>query len=167
MLRKGLLGLALIATLIASVVDFTDTELVQPTQKESAAQTAGSAGDERVAARKPAEVAEQSALRERYAPQGVDLFSSHGWQRQHLITPTPMPRKPVMPKAPPLPFSYLGKMFDGEETLVFVSQGQRSHLLREGDVLEQYKVADISSEEITFVYTPLNEKQRLRFGKEN
>ena len=48
--------------------------------------------------------------------------------------------------------------------LAFVGEGTRTHLLRKGDSLPGYKVADITATDISFVYLPLNEIQRLTFG---
>ena len=73
----------------------------------------------------------------------------------------------VVPKAPPLPFVYLGKMLDGKAVTAFVSMGGQTHLLHSGDTLRDYRVEAISAKEISFVYLPLNEKQRLPFGSEN
>ena len=73
----------------------------------------------------------------------------------------------VVPKAPPLPFVYMGKMLDGKAVTAFVSMGGQTHLLHGGDTLRDYRVEAISAKEITFVYLPLNEKQRLSFGSEN
>jgi hypothetical protein len=73
----------------------------------------------------------------------------------------------VVPKAPPLPFVYMGKMLDGKAVTAFVSMGGQTHLLHGGDTLREYRVEAISAKEITFVYLPLNEKQRLSFGSEN
>jgi hypothetical protein len=90
-------------------------------------------------------------------------FAAHSW------TPPPPPQvvRVVVPKAPPLPFVYMGKMLDGKAITAFVSMGGQTHLLHGGDTLRDYRVEAISAKEITFVYLPLNEKQRLPFGSEN
>ena len=73
----------------------------------------------------------------------------------------------VVPKAPPLPFVYMGKMLDGKAITAFVSMGGQTHLLHGGDTVRDYRVEAISAKEITFIYLPLNEKQRLPLGSEN
>jgi hypothetical protein len=91
-------------------------------------------------------------------------FAARSW------TPPPPPApvvRAVVPKAPPLPFLYLGKMLDGKAVTAFVSMGGQTHLLHGGDTVRDYRVEAISAKEITFVYLPLNEKQRLSFGSEN
>ena len=92
-------------------------------------------------------------------------FAAHSW-----LPPVPKakaPPPPPPPRAPPLPFAYLGKMQDGAAMTVFVSQGARNIVLRSGDTLPQYRVDSITPTDMTFVYLPLGEKQRLTFGSEN
>jgi hypothetical protein len=91
-------------------------------------------------------------------------FSVQSWLPP--VAPVKAPLPPA-PSAPPLPFTYLGKMQDGPVITVFVSQGGRNHVLHNGDNLAGYRVEDITPTDMTFVYLPLNEKQRLTFGSEN
>jgi hypothetical protein len=58
-------------------------------------------------------------------------------------------------------------MFDGKAVTAFVSMGGATHLLHGGDTVRDYRVESISAREITFVYLPLNQKQRLSLGSEN
>jgi hypothetical protein len=58
-------------------------------------------------------------------------------------------------------------MLDGTRVTAFVSMGANTHLLHSGDTVRDYRVEAISPREITFVYLPLNQKQRLSFGSEN
>ncbi|MGB4766223.1 MAG: hypothetical protein WBH09_04870 [Rugosibacter sp.] len=152
-LRNIVLGIALVATIIASVVDFPASDAPEPTQQKT--------GNSAISRDLPT-VAETITVREQYATQADDLFAPHSWQ-----PPPPPPPKPPAPKAPPLPFRYLGKVLEGSEILAFLGQGTRTHLLRRGDVLAEYKVDEITPTEITFVYLPLNEKQHLTFGSAN
>ena len=93
-------------------------------------------------------------------------FATRSWEPPPPPPPVQVVR-PVTPKAPPLPFVYMGKMLDGKAVTAFVSLGGQTHLLHGGDTLRDYRVEAISVKEITFVYLPLNEKQRLSFGSEN
>ncbi|HMU91302.1 MAG TPA: hypothetical protein PKC34_11575 [Pseudomonadales bacterium] len=162
MWRQGALALALIATLIASFVDFSEPELVQPRQREPVESAAGS--DDA-----PATPESRAAptTREQHVPQEVDLFAAHSWQRLLPVEPRPAPPPITAPRVPPLPFRYLGQLFDGRQRVLFVGQGARSHLLREGDVLEQYRLVQITAQQATFVYLPRNQRQTLEFTREN
>lgn len=95
----------------------------------------------------------------------ANAFAVHSWLPPAVKRPPPPPPPP--PRAPKLPFAYLGKMQDGAAVTAFVSQGERSHVLHAGDTLPGYRVDSITPTDMTFVYLPLNEKQRLTFGSAN
>jgi hypothetical protein len=111
----------------------------------------------------PTEPSARNEVPVRLRRSNANPFAARSW------TPPPPVQvvRPVVPKAPPLPFVYLGKMLDGKAVTAFVSIGGQTHLLHGGDTVRDYRVESISSKEITFVYLPLNEKQRLPFGSEN
>jgi len=160
-LRTTTLGLALATTIIASVVEWPgsaptpDTaEAVTPARR-SGLSPAG-----------PAPVAPSlPATRAAFGPPVSNLFAVH-----RPRVPAPLPAAPAVapaPKAPPLPFLYQGKLLEQDRVVVFVSLGTRTHLLRRGDVVDDYRVVDITASEARFVYLPLNEQQRLNFGSAN
>ena len=111
-----------------------------------------------------AAVAAQPSAAPRMHPTQSNPFSSQSDLPPVLVAKEP---PPLPPSAPPLPFTYMGKMQDGPVITVFVSQGGRNHVLHSGDNLAGYRVDNITPTDITFVYLPLNEKQRLTFGSEN
>jgi hypothetical protein len=98
----------------------------------------------------------------RFVAKPANLFAARSWQ-----PPPPPAPKAEAPKAPALPFHFLGKLLQDGDVTAFVSQGTVTHLLRKGDVLANYRVDEITPSEMTFVYLPLNEKQRLSFGSAN
>ena len=160
LLRKVLLALGLVAAIVASLMDlpaFDDVQL------ETA--SAAPAGAAVVALRKAPAAVAASPLRARFesGAQPADLFALRDWQPQ----PASLQRKVEAPKAPPLPFHYLGKVLEEGAVVAFVSQGALNHLLRSGDLVADYRVEQITPAEMTFVYLPLNEKQRLTFGSAN
>lgn len=165
LLRQAVLALALIATLIAAFVDFGEPELVQPRQREPLAGRA--AGEADASSRRVPESRVPPAVREQHVAQGIDLFAAHSWQRLPLVERMPAPPRSTAPRVPPLPFRYLGQLFDGRQSVLFVGQGPRSHLLREGDVLERYRLVRIGAQEATFVHLPSNQRQLLKFTREN
>ena len=71
------------------------------------------------------------------------------------------------PRAPPLPFTYEGKLVQGGEVIAFVNQAGTSRALKVGDTVPNYRVERITSSGITFVYVPLNQSQTLTFGSAN
>jgi len=85
--------------------------------------------------------------------------------------PPPPPPPPVVaaveaPRAPPLPFRYLGRLDDERGTQVFLSEGNqpRAHVVRVGDRLRDYQVESIGPQGMALIYLPLNQKQQLLFG---
>ena len=66
------------------------------------------------------------------------------------------------PAAPPLPFSYLGRMVDGDKTLVFVGQGAEHYAVTPGLTIDKvYRVEQVTDVAITFVFVPLGTRQVL------
>lgn len=159
-LRKVLLAVALAATVGLSLFDLPGA-VPEPAESVSAKPPVPSPV---VVTRQPVVLQSAQPLRTRFDPTAPDLFAPRNWQ------PPPARSSPAVvtrPQAPPLPFRYLGKVLDSGEIMVFVDQGARTHLLRKGDVLADYKVEQITPAEMTLVYLPLNEKQRLTFGSAN
>ncbi len=74
--------------------------------------------------------------------------------------PPPPPPKPV---APPLPFKYLGKM--GEHHAV-QKEEEMYELVVGQTIAEHYKVENLTDEQATFIYLPLEERQVLLLRNE-
>lgn len=94
--------------------------------------------------------------------QADDVFEPHSW----FVAPPPPPRPAeaaaVVPVPPPLPFTYLGSVQDGGQTVVFLAKGQRLFTVRKGEVFDgQYRLEDEGKGRIELVYLPLNVKQIL------
>ena len=94
----------------------------------------------------------------RLDPMSGNLFAVHSW-----LAPVP---KPVaqLPRAPALPFKYLGQMVQDGETMVILDHASLTHLARKGQVIGSYRVDDIGARDMRFTYLPLSETQRLTFG---
>ena len=159
-LPKVLLAVALVVTIVASLGDLSTPDAVSPQTA-----TTASAGAAVAPLRQAPAVLAAAPLRRRFesGAQVADLFASRDWQPP----PASPPRKVEAPRAPPLPFQYLGKLLEEGAVVAFVSQGALNHLLRSGDLVADYRVEQITPAEMTFVYLPLNEKQRLTFGSAN
>jgi hypothetical protein len=110
------------------------------------------------------EVVEILELRPRVATaiKGNSLFATTAW----VTPPKPAPAPPPPPpRAPQLPFSFIGKRFDGARWEVYVSRGAETLILHENDVVDgTYKVEQIRPPQLSVVYLPLNEKQSLAIG---
>jgi hypothetical protein len=75
---------------------------------------------------------------------------------------------PPKPTAPPLPFTFLGRLTDKGTTTVFVAYNGKNLNLREGDTAaELYRVERVTATEVVFRYEPLAERQVLTMGAVN
>jgi len=102
----------------------------------------------------------------RRAPVQVDKSDSFRSKSWTIPKPLPPPPPPPPPAAPPLPFSFLGKIQDdnGATTLI-LSDNVQVHLVHTGDRINNlYSVDAIENGKLTLTYLPLNIKQYLSVG---
>ncbi|APR05147.1 hypothetical protein [Thauera chlorobenzoica] len=160
--RRLVLGIALLATLAATVwvsrwETGEDVAAVPASQRQPRPPAAG----------KGARAADSAALTvpaPRTAGEGTitDLFAPRSWR----VAPAPAPALP--PSAPPLPFTYLGKLIIDGEVVVFVSTPERNFAVRKGDLINgTYRIDRIAPPTLSLTYLPLNEKQTLEIGRAN
>jgi hypothetical protein len=75
------------------------------------------------------------------------------------------PPQPPPPQAPPLPFTYMGKLIDDGRIVVFLTQGEDNYVVRPGDTIDRtYRVDAVTEESLSLTYLPLGQKQQLVFG---
>jgi hypothetical protein len=88
----------------------------------------------------------------------ADVFERQNWE---VAAPAESPP----PVAPPLPFTYMGKVVeDGTET-VFLTRDDRSYAVKSGETLDGvYRVEKIAPSSVTFTYLPLRQRQQLATG---
>lgn len=104
------------------------------------------------------------------AASAKDLFPATSWEQQARAeqlknNPPPKPAPPPPPQAPPLPFTYMGKMIEDGKVTVFLVRGDRNVIARAGDTIEGvYRVDSIDDRFVQFTYLPLNQTQQLAFG---
>lgn len=80
--------------------------------------------------------------------------------------PRPLPAPPPPPPtAPPLPLTFIGKKFEKGQWEVFVSHGERIHVLKATDVIDGlYRVDAVQPPRMDLTYLPLNQAQQLDIG---
>ena len=87
----------------------------------------------------------------------ANLFSARAW-----LPPPPPPRKPEPPRAPPLPFTYMGQLEEEGGIALFLGRDKRTLVVRRGDLIESsYRVEEVTPRRATFVFLPLDERQHL------
>lgn len=77
----------------------------------------------------------------------------------------PQNRSPPPPAAPPLPFTYLGKLVEEGVLTVFLTRQDRNYVIKAGDVIDgTYRVDTINPSTLTLTYLPLDIKQSMSLG---
>lgn len=147
----GLVWMAPDETTSAPPADLVSGERVRPARAAPAAQT-------------ELRALSLASLSRRPAPEGhaANLFPQQTW-----YVPPPPP-KPAPPSPPALPFTYIGKLVDGDQVTVFVSNGDRNLVLKTHDVVDgTYRVEAITPPVMRLTYLPLQMQQTLDIGGAN
>lgn len=114
----------------------------------------------------------EKLVRQRSGQNVQDLFESSSWTLPQALAlpppptvapPPPPPPPPTAAVAPPLPFTYLGRMVKSERTLAYLLRGEEMLLVEAGRTFGDYRVEGITDAAVHFLYLPLGEKQTLRF----
>lgn len=72
----------------------------------------------------------------------------------------------VMPVAPPMPFTYLGRYGDTASRMVVLAKGDRVYTVAVGEVIENtYRVEKYTYGTVNLTYLPLNIEQHLPTGE--
>ena len=75
------------------------------------------------------------------------------------------PPPPPPPQAPPLPFTYMGRLAEERDTTVFLTLGDRNLVVKLGDTIDNtYKVEEVGDTSIVLTYLPMNQRQTLPIG---
>lgn len=89
----------------------------------------------------------------------IDPFRPATW---YVAPPPPPPEKP---RAPRLPFKFMGQLVEDGSVRVFLSDQERHLIVKSGEVVNGvYKIERIDDRQIVFVYLPLKERQILPTG---
>jgi hypothetical protein len=113
--------------------------------------------------------------RRRSAEPSDDLFGETDFS-----PPKPLPKRPIArpaeeiaaappppapPAPPPVPFTYLGRLAEGQQTTVFLAAGDRNLVVKAGDVIDNtYRVDEVGDRVLMLTYLPQNVKQPLPIG---
>lgn len=98
------------------------------------------------------------------------LFQSKSWYTPppppppSLLSLSPPPPPPP-PSAPQLPFTFIGRLIDGNDVTLYLSKNNQQYSAKLSDVLDgTYKVDKITSKSAVLTYLPLNIQQELVFN---
>lgn len=69
---------------------------------------------------------------------------------------------PARPTAPPLPFTYLGKVIEDGKLSVFLARGEHNYSVAAAQSIDaEYRIDKVTETAVTFTYLPLKTKQTL------
>jgi hypothetical protein len=104
-----------------------------------------------------------SALEQRNADAATaDPFSPKNFSPEAAPVRRSEKRVVEKPTAPPLPFTYVGRMIDGDKTAIFLARGDESLSVVAGQTIAgEYRVDRVTETEVQFTYLPLKTKQSL------
>jgi len=162
--RKLLLGGALIATVIL-VFLVEDEESIHPIQSVQSMQTSKSYSEAALVNENNPEYLDVDQLGKRkFSARAGELFNSKSWviSRPRNNRKQQAVQRSAPPTAPPLQFKYLGKVIDGNQTKIILSQSGKNIVVKLGERIDdQYRFDAIDNETITLTYLPLNVEQTL------
>ncbi|WP_288376849.1 hypothetical protein [uncultured Pseudomonas sp.] len=105
------------------------------------------------------------------APASGDLFPAQRWAAAPTLASVteqpiaPAPLAPVAASAPALPFQFVGRLDDRDDLQIFLQNGEKLYVVRQGDVIEDtYRLDRVSASELSLVYLPLHQSQTLSVG---
>ena len=86
---------------------------------------------------------------------------------RHVAVPVVIAPPPVIvPTAPPLPFTYLGRYGDTASRTIILSKGERVYTVAVGEVIENtYRLEKLSPGLVHLTHIPTNIEQTLRTGE--
>ncbi|VEF10375.1 Uncharacterised protein [Pseudomonas fluorescens] len=99
-----------------------------------------------------------------------DLFAAKSWKAAPtMATVTEIAVNPATvvqaPSLPPVPFQFVGRLHDRSDLQVFLQNGEKIYVVRNGDVIDDtWKITGISDVELSLVYLPLHLSQTLSVG---
>jgi hypothetical protein len=90
----------------------------------------------------------------------ADLFASRSWRK-----PEADAAALERPAAPPLPFTYLGRLHAAGSDTAYLAMGDRNLAVRSGDLIQDtYRVERVAGSAVTFRHLPTGTQQTLATG---
>lgn len=92
-----------------------------------------------------------------------DAFHTHSWNPPPPEPPSASP--PPQPVAPSVPFVLIGKTLDNGKWQIHLSQGDRIHSVRPGDVIDSvWRIDTVAPPVMNITYLPLGQSSTMNIG---
>jgi hypothetical protein len=109
-----------------------------------------------------------SRIRRAARPVTTDAFAARSWAPPPKRDAEARARRRAATsaaRAPPLPFTYLGMLADGERTTLFLARGSEDVVVREGEVVDAvWRLDHVDASQARFTYLPLQKSRSLTLG---
>ena len=151
--------LVIVMTAAAGQQDKDASDVAQLTTRQPPSAPATAAGADRID-----NISLERLKRARMHVKKVEIFSPKSW---YVPPPPPPPVPPPPPSAPPLPFTFLGKIQEPQgKPTIFLAGENRVYLVREGETIDNtYSVDGIENGKLELTYLPLKIKQYINVGE--
>jgi hypothetical protein len=171
-LRYGSLGALLVLALIAGAMPGESDHGVAAPASARAQAPAPRPAVEAGAPAGPTRLDIDALHRDGLERQKGDPFLRKSW----YVAPPPAPPPPVVyvappepppPSAPPLPFSYMGRLLEepSQHPVYFLVRGDKLYTVAAGDLIEgTYRLEGVESGQLALTYLPLNVRQLMPMG---
>ncbi|HZV98506.1 MAG TPA: hypothetical protein VFF74_05910 [Methylophilaceae bacterium] len=159
--RQVMIWTGLLATVAAVLLAPSPDNTVQPARKDANPAGLNLQGKPSTEHQVQPKLLPQKRTGLGYMPK--DLFHAEVPRNQLADNARPVPAP--KPMAPPLPYSYMGRILDKGKVTVFLTRDEKPYVVQVGDVLDgQYRVDLIQPPVMELTYLPLAQKQRLNIG---
>ncbi|MTV40559.1 hypothetical protein [Duganella radicis] len=140
------------------------TEVVAPNAKRPAIR------EQVVAADDSSGISLERMARTYVAANDANPFAMKSWATAAPAVAKPVPATTLdsAPVAPPLPYSFAGKLdLDGGVSVMYLVKGEQSFAVSKGEIFDNnYRLEGMQDGNLVIVYLPLNSKQLLPVGTE-
>ena len=162
-MRTMLIGVVLPLWLVSFLFGRSSVAVVEVAQSQALSANRASATAERRAAM---DLNVDNLVRPRLKASKSDPFTTYVPKPRVVPVVAAPPPPPPAPVAPALPFTYLGRMVEASNTVLFLSKQDQSYSVKVAAILDKnYRVESINEDQAVFTYLPLNVQQTLSFGR--
>jgi hypothetical protein len=96
----------------------------------------------------------------------VDLFAPAVVKRPQVDVNPVVKQVAPAPQAPPLPFTFVGKITEGDGVKIFLQADNVLYSPKVGEIFaQQYKLAGAENGKLSLIYLPLNITQTMFYGE--
>jgi hypothetical protein len=96
----------------------------------------------------------------------VDIFAPAVVKRPQADFERAAKEVAPVPQAPPVPFTFVGKMAEGDGVKVFLQANDVLYTVKVGDTFaQQYKLMGVDNGKLSLLYLPLNITQTMFYGE--